>query len=208
MQLEINGRLSNLYDRNVLPGSGTQAGNWIAALAEAKAAEQRDAGEAEESLEAEKTGSERGEAAKIYEAARAGKPNPLENLRQTSKVPYEHLAKDGVITYNGVVFVCDERTNSICLGDMTDSKEVLTIALSGGGNLKVNRANIGDLSKAAGMFSPADLNLIMRAIARDTRIQSAKQEIDDMDGKVCAETGAENTETEERTTAADDAGEE
>ncbi|MCR4745463.1 MAG: hypothetical protein K5894_09580 [Lachnospiraceae bacterium] len=82
------------------------------------------------------------------------------------KCPYSCLAKDGVIEYNGVVFVCDYKTNSICLGDMSDSKNVLNICLPSGGNLKVNVENIGDLSKAAGMFSPADLNAIMRAIAK------------------------------------------
>ena len=72
---------------------------------------------------------EKAEAEKIYQAAVSGKPNPVENLREASKVPYGYLAKDGVIEYNGVCFVCDEKTNSICLGDMTDTKNVLTITL-------------------------------------------------------------------------------
>ena len=116
----------------------------------------------------------RSEAEKIYQAAVAGKPNPIGSMREAAKVPYGHLAKDGVIEYNGVVFVCDERTNSICLGDMTDEKNVLNIPLSGGGLL----------SKAAGMFSPEDLNLIMRAIAEDTKIQSVKKEIEDEEAGV------------------------
>ena len=92
------------------------------------------------------------------------------------------LAQDGVITYNGVTFVCDERTNSICLGDMSDKSKVLNIALSGGGCLKVNRDNIGDLSACVGMFSPEDLNLIMRAIAQDTKAQEMLLEKEDMEG--------------------------
>ena len=126
----------------------------------------------------------RSEAEKIYQAAVAGKPNPIGSMREAAKVPYGHLAKDGVIEYNGVVFVCDERTNSICLGDMTDEKNVLNIPLSGGGHLKVNRNSIGLLSKAAGMFSPEDLNLIMRAIAEDTKSQSVKKEIEDEEAGV------------------------
>lgn len=55
------------------------------------------------------------EAEKVYLAAAAGGKNPAENIRQASKVPYGALARDGVITYNGVVFQCDEKTNSICL---------------------------------------------------------------------------------------------
>ena len=136
--------------------------------------------EEEETVE----GGHRSQAAKIYEAAAAGKANPIDRMRQVPKVPYGHLAKDGVIEYNGVVFVCDERTNSICLGDMTDKSQVITVTLSGGGHLKVNRKNIGDLAKAVGMFSPEDLNLIMRAIAQDTKIQSVKKEIDDMENSI------------------------
>lgn len=127
---------------------------------------------------------ERAEAEKIYQAAVSGRPNPVENLREVSKVPYGHLAKDGVIEYNGVCFVCDEETNSICLGDMTDKKNVLTITLSGGGHLKVNRNSLGLISKAAGMFSPEDLNLIMRAIAQDTKVQSVQKEIEDADAEI------------------------
>lgn len=121
----------------------------------------------------------RSEAEKIYQATVGGKPNPISNMMEAPKVPYGRLAKDGVIIYNGVCFVCDEKTNSICLGDMTDEENVLNIPLSGGGHLKVNRDSIGLLSKAAGMFTPEDLNLIMRAISQDTRIQAVKNEIED-----------------------------
>ncbi len=124
------------------------------------------------------------DAEKIYQAAAAGKENPIKQLRQEPKVPYGYLAKDGVIIYNGVCFVCDEETNSICLGDMTEEDNVLNITLSGGGHLKVNRRNLGDLSRAVGMFSPEDLNLIMRAIAQDTKIQSVKKEIEDTEASV------------------------
>lgn len=135
-------------------------------------------------FEAETASGSRSEAQKIYEAVTTGGKNPLENIRQTSKVPYGYLAKDGVITYNGVTFVCDERTNSICLGDMSDKKKVLNISLSGGGHLKVNRDSLGDLAKAIGMFSPEDVNLILRAIAQDTKIQSMQQELEDMENEV------------------------
>lgn len=148
------------------------------------------AGEAGEEAETEKAEVEkadsgkRSEAVKIYEAATAGRANPVSGFRSAPKVPYGYLAKDGVITYNGVTFVCDERTNSICLGNVEDKSQVITVALSGGGHLKVNRKNIGELSRAAGMFSPEDLNLIMRAIAQDTKIQSVKKEIDDMESSI------------------------
>jgi hypothetical protein len=57
---------------------------------------------------------------------------------------------------------------------------VLSIPLSKGGCLKVNRDNLGDLAKAIGMFSPEDINLIMRAIAQDTKIKEMQKEIDDV----------------------------
>lgn len=89
-----------------------------------------------------------------------------------------------MITYNGVTFVCDEKTNSICLGNMDDKKNVLNIPLSGGGHLKVHRDNLGDLAKAIGMFSPEDVNRILRAIHQDTKIQSMEQELEDMENSV------------------------
>lgn len=125
---------------------------------------------------------EKAEAKRIYEAVSVGKKPTLEISHKNSNVPYGELAQNGVITYNGVTFVCDERTNSICLGDMSDKSKVLNIALSGGGCLKVNRDNIGDLSACVGMFSPEDLNLIMRAIAQDTKAQEMQLEKEDMEG--------------------------
>lgn len=94
--------------------------------------------------------------------------------------PYGHLAKDGIIDYNGVIFVCDYKTNTLCLGDVTSNpKDVLNISLPSGGNLKVNVNNFGDLSKAAGMFSAEDLNAIMRAIAQYDYCTSKLNEIDE-----------------------------
>lgn len=151
----------------------------------------------------EETGraTDRSEAVKVYEEAFKGGPNPLENLRQAPKVPYGHLARDGVIIYNGVLFTCDERSNSICLGDVSDPKKVINVTLSGGGHLKVNRDSLGQLSKAIGMFSPEDVNLIMRAIHQDTKVQSMQKEIEDLEasvGEQIASDGdaAEKTDTE------------
>lgn len=97
----------------------------------------------------------------------------------TLDVPYGYLANNGVIEYNGVIFVCDEVHNAICLGDMTDESEVLSIPLTGGGCLKVNRDNISDLAKAISMFSPEDIRRIMEAIATDAKCQQMQQEMDE-----------------------------
>lgn len=138
---------------------------------------------------AQKTLADRGEAAKICEAALKGGGNRISSINTAPKVPYGYLARDGVITYNGVQFVCDEKTNSICLGDMTDKKQVINIPLSGGGHLKVNRANLGQLSKAIGMFSPEDVNLILRAIHLDTKVQSMQKEVEDLETSVGEQIG-------------------
>ncbi len=98
----------------------------------------------------------------------------------SDNVPYGYLAKDGVIEYNGVVFTCDAGKNAICLGDVTsDKRNVLTIPLSKGGCLMVNRDSIGDLSKAITMFSPEDMNRIMRAIADDNKVQEMQNTIEE-----------------------------
>lgn len=105
----------------------------------------------------------------------------MEKMNGTYKnnVPYGYLAKDGVIEYNGVVFVCDEQKNAICLGDVSNPKNVIRVNLSDGGCLLVNRDNLGELSKAMSMFSAEDINLIMRAIANDKKAQETLQTIDE-----------------------------
>lgn len=90
------------------------------------------------------------------------------------------LADDnGIVTYNGVTFTLDSEKQQLCLGDMDDKDNVLWIPLSGGGTLKVNRNNIDDLGKAIGMFSPEDINRILRAIAEDAQRRRKLNEIED-----------------------------
>lgn len=100
------------------------------------------------------------------------------------KAPYSYLAKDGIIDYNGVIFVCDYEHNTLCLGDVSNPKNVIYVGLADGGTLQVNRDNIGDLSKAIGMFSPEDVNRILRAISKDAQCQSNLQEIDEMKNRI------------------------
>lgn len=92
-----------------------------------------------------------------------------DTLPEDNGVPYYYLAKDGIIEYNGIVFVCDEEHKSLCLGNTSDMSKCLNIPLSGGGSLIVNRDNLDSLAKAIGMFSPEDVNLIMRRPSRKMR---------------------------------------
>lgn len=119
------------------------------------------------------------EATKIYEAATAAKENPIENMRGNTKVPYGYLEKNGIIEYNGTVFICDEKTNSICLGDVSDTKNTLVIPLSEGGCLKINRDNLDELQGAIGMFSPEDVNRILRAITQDNKAREKLKELEE-----------------------------
>lgn len=105
----------------------------------------------------------------------------LARLMREKKAPYSYLADEsGMILYNGVTFICDNQKQQICLGDVTDSKNVLTIPLAKGGSLKVNRDNLGDLARAIGMFSPEDVERILRAIAKDNKAREMGMEIEDM----------------------------
>ena len=121
---------------------------------------------------------QRNEAAKVMQAA-FGNRSLEESMREVGKTPYSELAKDGEITYNGITFVCDERTNSICLGDVSDPKDTLVIPLENGGSLKVNRNNLDELQRAIGMFSPEDINRILNAIAKDKKAREMQMELEE-----------------------------
>jgi len=69
------------------------------------------------------------------------------------------------------------------LGDMTNPNDVLSIPLSGGGTLRVNKHNIGDLGKAISMFSAEDIGIILRAVLyrkEEEEIPSQKKKYEKM----------------------------
>ncbi len=109
------------------------------------------------------------------------KTESVEDLfgKREENVPYGYLAKDGVINYRGVMFVCDEENNRLCLGDVSDPDNCITVNLSNGGHLVFNRNNIGALSEAISMFSPEDISRIMKAIAEDAKSKQVKNEIEE-----------------------------
>lgn len=100
---------------------------------------------------------------------------------QIDNCPYAEMIdpETGVISYHGVVFVPDSQKNAICLGDMSNEDNILTIPLSKGGSLRVNRNNIDQLGKAIDMFSPEDIRRIMEAISLDAKVQKEKAEIEE-----------------------------
>jgi hypothetical protein len=119
------------------------------------------------------------------------------------KVPYGEMAENGVIEYNGVVFVCDYDHNRLTLGDTSNEKDCINIPLSGGGSLLVNRNNIDALSKAIGMFSPEDVNRILRALAQDKKIREMEKELDDMENGDDVDSNEETSETPDADKAAE-----
>ena len=108
------------------------------------------------------------------------------------KCPYSLMARDGVISYNGVTFICDYQQNAITLGNMYEKEKVLKIYLPSGGALHVNVDNIDQLSKAAGMFTPEDLNAIIRAIHQYNHCTRKRHEIEEEKSKPVEDTAAES----------------
>lgn len=117
-----------------------------------------------------------------------------QTLRSASekKCPYDYMAKDSIIEYNGVIFNCDYKKNAITLGDMSDQKRVLKINLPSGGSLHVNVENLGDISKAAGMFTPEDLEAIMRAIHEYNHCTRKLNEIEEEESEAVEDAAKEN----------------
>ena len=76
-------------------------------------------------------------------------------------------------------FRCDYENNRLCLGDVSNPKNCITVGLERGGCLVFNRENIDDLVKAIDMFSPEDINRIMRAIAQDAKLRQMQVQIED-----------------------------
>lgn len=95
-------------------------------------------------------------------------------------VPYGILAKDGIIDYNGVIFVCDPKTNSINLGDCSVRSNCISVQLECGGFLNINRENIGQLAGCMDMFSAEDQERILRAIHQDQHLVRKNHEIDEI----------------------------
>ena len=67
----------------------------------------------------------------------------------------------------------------------------------------VNRNNIDSLSKAIGMFSPEDVNRILRALAKDKKIREMEKELDDMENGDNVDSNEETSETPDADKAAE-----
>lgn len=123
-------------------------------------------------------------------------------LGNDRRAPYSAMANEnGIIEYKGVTFQCDYEHNRLCLGNVSDVRNCITVELEGGGVLVFNRANVDDLIKAIDMFSPTDINRIMRAIAQDAKLRQIQMEIED---ETSGERVLDKPEDEEKVEAADE----
>lgn len=90
---------------------------------------------------------------------------------------YFRLADEtGVINYNGTIFTCDYKSNALKLGDCSNLRNCIQIALSGGGSLIVNKDNIDELINAISMFSSEDVARILRTVQKERMRQKALNE--------------------------------
>lgn len=109
--------------------------------------------------------------------------NNIINLSRQS--PYGAMANDSnIIAYNGVTYQYSSSTNCLCLGDMSKEDNILTIPLSTGDTLLVNRNNLDDLAKSISMFVPADQKRIMDAIYTDAKCHSKQVEMETKESEV------------------------
>lgn len=133
----------------------------------------------------------------MLEAERADYPSAIEG-RGDRWAPYSKLANgSNIVEYNGVVFTLDYDKHCICLGDMSNMDDVIRIPLSEGGCLMVNRDSIGMLGRAIGMFSPADINRILRALKLDAKVQQMKKEIEEMEDGIGKSSEEQNAQSDE-----------
>ncbi|MDE6743154.1 MAG: hypothetical protein K2J95_04635 [Lachnospiraceae bacterium] len=103
----------------------------------------------------------------------------LKQIKGEKHAPYDYLATDGCINYNGVTFFCDMEKNQLCLGIVSDPHKCLMVSLENGGTLMVNQDCIGDLGRAITMFTPEDQKRIMYAVSMYKKAKELEQEIED-----------------------------
>ncbi|HEX3077599.1 MAG TPA: hypothetical protein VHQ24_12115, partial [Lachnospiraceae bacterium] len=56
--------------------------------------------------------------------------------------------------------------------------DVISVTLTTGDTLLINRNNIDAVAKSIGLFTPKDVNRILNAIAQDAKAQSKRFEIE------------------------------
>lgn len=104
---------------------------------------------------------------------------------ETQKIKNRYFAnaKDGMVEYNGIVYVCNENTGALELGDCSNPDKCLRVSLSGGGSLMVNPDNFKELSKSIGMFTPEDQMRIIAALEMFKMANKKMEELEEEEKK-------------------------
>ncbi len=103
----------------------------------------------------------------------------VKQIKGEKHAPYDYLATDGCINYNGVTFICDTENNRLCLGNVSDPHQCLIVSLEDGGTLMVDQDCIGDLGRAITMFTPEDQKRIMYAVSMYKKAKEMEEEIEE-----------------------------
>lgn len=103
----------------------------------------------------------------------------IKQIKGEKHAPYDYMAVDGCINYNGVTFICDTQKNQLCLGDVSNPNNCLIVSLENGGTLMVNHDKIGNLNHAITMFTPEDQKRIMYAVSMYKKAKEVEEKIED-----------------------------
>jgi hypothetical protein len=100
-------------------------------------------------------------------------------IDQTQSSLYGRMADSkGEIKYNDTTYLYDAKKKEISIGDVSNKDDVISVTLTTGDTLLINRNNIDAVAKSIGLFTPKDVNRILNAIAQDAKAQSKRFEIE------------------------------
>lgn len=85
---------------------------------------------------------------------------------------FKYADERGIIDYNGIIFYCDAKTDTLKLGDCSNSSNCIQIPLAEGGCLMVNRDNLEQLLDALSLFSSKDMLSILETLQKERRAEN------------------------------------
>lgn len=114
---------------------------------------------------------------------------------------FRYADERGVIDYNGIIFYCDAKTDTLKLGDCSNVSDCIQISLAEGGFLLVNRNNLNQLFDALSFFSPEDMVRILQVLQKEKMSENSLMGMEQEDDKILELVKDKNTE--KRKTARD-----
>ena len=114
---------------------------------------------------------------------------------------FRYADERGVIDYNGIIFYCDAKTDTLKLGDCSNVSNCIQISLAEGGSLMVNKNNLNQLFDALSFFSPEDMVKILQVLQKEKMSENSLIGMEREDDKILEL--VKDTNTKERKTARD-----